>query len=236
MDGRLPRAGRLAWTVVTGFVVMSLVLGLAVLPAAVFWAWHLAWDLSPAWLRIVVVSMSFVPAYLIFAISLMALSALATRLLRWRTPEDAELAIRDLEWPLLRWVRYLVMIHVARLFAGMILRSTPMWTWYHRWNGARVGRGVWINSISLMDHNLLEFGDRVVIGSDAHVSGHMVEGGVVKTGRIRLGNDVTVGVNAVVGIGVEVGEGAQIGALTIVPKGRRIEAGTVWTGRSAPNP
>lgn len=236
MDGRLSRTGRVAWTVVTGFFVESLVLGLSVLPAAIFWTWHLEWNLSPAWLRIVVASMSFVPAYLIFAVALMALSALSTRLLGWRTPADVELRVRDLEWPLLDWVRYLVSTHVVRLFAGMILRSTPMWTWYHRWNGARIGRGVWINSISLMDHNLLEFGDRVVIGSDAHVSGHMVEGGVVKTGRIRLGDDVTVGVNAVVGIGVEVGEGAQIGALTIVPKGRRVEAGSVWRGRTTPNP
>lgn len=220
----------------TGLVVESLVLGFAVLPAVLFWAWNLQWDLSPAWLRILVLSMTFVPAYLIFAITLMALSALSTRVLGWRTPEDAELEVRDLEWPLLDWVRYLVSTHVVRLFAGMILRSTPMWTWYHRWNGARIGRGVWINSISLMDHNLLEFGDRVVIGSDAHVSGHMVERGTVKTGRIRLGDDVTVGVNAVLGIGVEVGPGAQIGALTMVPKGRRVEAGSLWKGREPPNP
>jgi len=124
----------------------------------------------------------------------------------------------------------------VRLFAGMVLRSTPLWTSYHRWNGARIGRGVWINSISLMDHNLLEFGDRVVVGSDAHIAGHTVERGVVRTGRVRLGSGVTVGVNAVIGIDVDIGDDAQIGALTMVPKHRRIEPGTVWTGRHRCNP
>jgi len=212
-------------------MVESVVLALSILPAAVFWEWHFRWDVSPWWLRVVALSISFVPAYLIFAVALMGFSAASTRLLGWRTPENTELTIDEAEGPLLDWVRYVVSIHVVRLFAGMALRSTPLWTWYHRWNGARIGRGVWINSISLMDHNLLEFGDRVVVGSDAHIAGHMVERGVVKTGRVRLGSGVTVGVNAVIGIDVEIGDDAQIGALTMVPKHRRIASGEVWIDR-----
>ena len=50
-----------------------------------------------------------------------------------------------------------------------------------------IGSGVYINSLSISDHNMLEFGDGVVIGESVHLSGHTVEGGVVKTGRVRLG-------------------------------------------------
>ena len=56
-----------------------------------------------------------------------------------------------------------------------------------RWNGARIGRGVHINSLSISDHNMLEFGDGVVIGENVHLSGHTVEGGMVKTGTGEVG-------------------------------------------------
>jgi hypothetical protein len=39
------------------------------------------------------------------------------------------------------------------------------------------------------DYNLIECGDDVVIGGAVHLSGHTVEAGVVKTARIRLGNE-----------------------------------------------
>ena len=67
-------------------------------------------------------------------------------------------------------------------------------------------------------------GDGVVIGESVHLSGHTVEGGVVKTGRVRLGRGVTVGLGSMVGIGVEAGERCQIGALSVVPKDTKLDA------------
>lgn len=219
---------------ISAFAVESALFGLAALPAVLFWEWHLHWSLPESllgrWTRIVLLSMSFVPAYLLFALFLMVLSAGAMRLLRWRTPARAELHIPDFAWPLLDWGRYLVSTHLVRIFAGTVLRATPLWTWYHRLNGARVGRGVFINSISLMDHNLLDLGDHVVIGSDVHLSGHVVEDGVVTTAPVRLGAGVTIGTASVIGIGVTIGAGTQVGALSVVPKHRTLEAGAIYGG------
>jgi acetyltransferase-like isoleucine patch superfamily enzyme len=99
-----------------------------------------------------------------------------------------------------------------------------------RLNGARLGRGVFVNSLAVTDHNLLEFGENTVIGGGVHLSGHTVENGIVKTASVRLGRDVTVGVGAVVEIGVEAGAGCQIGALALVPKFSKLEAGGVYVG------
>lgn len=228
--GKLRRRLRVLWAVASLFVVVSVVLGLAVLPAAAFWSWHLRWTAVPAWARVVLLAMAFVPAYLLFALGLMVYAAAATRLLGWRTRPGLATRIADFEWPLLDWGRYLVTIHVVRLLAGAVFRSTPLWTLYVRLNGARIGRGVWINSLALMDHDLLEIGDGSVIGSDAHVSGHVVEGGILKTAAVRIGRGVTIGVGSVVQIGVEIGDGAQVGALSVVPKGTRLEAGGVYAG------
>lgn len=225
--------GRVAWTLISVFFVETLVFGLSVLPAFLFWSTLATWVIPPEprpLLEPTLVAMTLVPAYLVFALAFVALSAGSTRLLGWRTAPEGEWRIRDLEWPLLTWVRYMISTHIVRVLVGTIVRSSPLWTWYLKWNGAKIGAGVYINSLSISDHNLLEFGDRVVIGEGVHLSGHTVEGGYVKTGRVRLGPGVTVGLGSMVGIGVEAGEKCQIGALSVVPKHSRLDAHGIYAG------
>ncbi len=124
----------------------------------------------------------------------------------------------------------MVSTHVVRVLVGTFFRSSPLWTWYLTLNGAHIGRRVYINSLAISDHNLLEFGDDVVIGEGVHLSGHTVEGGIVKTGRVHLRRGVTVGLGSLVGIGVEAGERCQIGALSVVPKYTRLDAGAIYAG------
>jgi len=175
-------------------------------------------------------SLGIVPSYLLFALTLMLLSALATRLVGWRTLPDREMRIVDMEWPLLNWVRFMVSIHMVRFFAGSLFRGSPIWTAYLRLAGARLGRRVYVNSLGLSDYNLLDFGDDVVIGADVHISGHTVEGGIVKTGTVRLGHNVTIGVGSIVDIDVEVGSDCQIGALSLVRKHTKLEGRAVYAG------
>jgi acetyltransferase-like isoleucine patch superfamily enzyme len=96
--------------------------------------------------------------------------------------------------------------------------------------GARLGRRVYVNSLAVTDYNLLEFGDDVVVGDDAHLSGHTVEGGLVKTAPLRLGSRVTIGLGTVLEIGVEAGDGCQVGALSFVPKHSSLEADALYAG------
>ena len=226
----LDKLGRLAWAVCTALAVECLVLGLSVLPATLFWEWTFRWSLPAGWIRIVLLSMSLVPAYLLFVVGLMTLTAVALRLVGWRTAPNVELRIVDLEWPLLDWGRYAMATHVVRVFAGTLLRATPLWTFYLRLNGARLGRHVFVNSVTLSDHNLIECGDDVVIGAGVYLSGHTVERGVVKTAPVRLGAGVTIGVGSVIGIGVEIGARTQVGALSVVPKHRTLEPDAVYGG------
>ncbi len=224
------RTVRVAWAVASFFVVQSVVFGLAVLPAALFWQWHLHWRTPDAWIRIVMLAMAVIPAYLVFAVTLMALSAAAMRLLGWRTPRDAELRIADVDRPLLDWARYMVATQVIRVLVGSPLRASPLWTLYLRLNGARIGRGVYVNTVSIADHNLIEIGDRTVVGAGVHMSGHTVEAGVVRTAHLTIGRDVTLGVDAVIGLGAQIGDRCQVGALSFVPKFARLDAGKTYVG------
>jgi acetyltransferase-like isoleucine patch superfamily enzyme len=227
---RLGKIGRVAWALLTIAVTETVVFGLSALPAALFWQWQFHWPIRDNALRIILLAMSLVPAYLVFAVALMTLSALSARLFGWRTLTNTEMRIADLEWPLLRWARYGMSTHVVRVLVGTLLRATPLWTLYHRMNGARLGRRVYLNSYKLADHNLLEFDDDVVIGADVHLSGHVVESGIVKTAPVRLGRGVTIGVGSVIGIGVVVDHDTQVGALSVVPKRRHLESQALYGG------
>jgi acetyltransferase-like isoleucine patch superfamily enzyme len=221
---------RMAWTIITVLAVESLVFGLSVLPAALFWDVFFARDYPTRPIAIVVLSMAFIPTYLIFAFVLMVLSAVTTGVLGWRTPRDTAMRLADVDWRLCNWARYMASIHVVRLFAGAVFRATPLWALYLKLNGARLGRGVYVNSLAVNDHNLLEFDDHVVIGDGVHLSGHTVERGLVKTATVRLGRNVTIGLGSVVGIGVEAGPGCQVGALSLVPKYTKLEGNTTYVG------
>lgn len=220
---------RLAWTVVSIVVVQTIVCGIAMVPAVALWAWVASLPIS-IFTRLLLFSAIAIPSYVAFAVTLMIVSSIATWMTRTRTPPNVELRIADLSWPLMTWARYMVAIHVVRVFAGTLFRGSPFWTAYLRLNGARMGRGVYINTVHISDHNLLEFGDGVIIGSEVHVSGHTVEGGVVKTGRVRLGDQVTVGLGTTIEIDVVAGNHCQIGALSFVPKHSTLDDGAVYVG------
>lgn len=221
---------RIGWTVLTIFLIQGLVCGAALFPVAIIWRQVLAVTESSSVLRALALSMFAAPSYVLFALLLMLLSAISARALKWHTPANAQMRIADVDWPLLHWARSMVAIHIVRIFAGMLFRGSPIWTAYLRLAGARLGRRVYVNSLAVTDYNLLEFGDDVVIGDGVHLSGHTVEGGLVKTAALRIGNNVTLGLGSVIEIGVEVGDDCQIGALSFVPKHTRVAAGATYAG------
>lgn len=222
------RALRVGWAALSAFVVESGLIALAALPSFLLLEWLARSTAGPA--RPVVLLCALGLAYMLFAVWFMILSPLTMRVLGWRTPVDAWLRIAHLDWPVLDWARYLVSAHLVRLLVGGVLRATPLWTMYLRLNGARIGRGVYVNSLEVMDHNLLEFEDGVVIGAGAHLSGHTVEAGFLKTGAVHLGSNVTIGVGSVVGIDVTIGAGTQVGALSLVPKHTHLVERALYAG------
>ncbi len=221
---------RVGCTVVAIVIVEAAVCAAAALPVIAFWM--MLWTrITPDSMgRAAVFSVLLVPSYIAFALCLMVASALANRVTGARSPADATMRISDMSWPLMRWARYMVASHLVRVLAGGIFRGSPLWTTYLRLNGATLGKRVYVNSLFVSDHNLIECGDDVVIGSEVHMSGHTVEAGVVRTNHVRLGRDVTIGLGSVIDIGVTIGDGCQVGALSLVPKHTTLEAGGTYAG------
>jgi acetyltransferase-like isoleucine patch superfamily enzyme len=211
-------------------IAQTIICVLSILPAALLWRGGVASTSTGSMWDIVVASVLVMPAYIVFALCLMPVSAIIMRLLGARTPPDAELRISEMSWPLMKWVQYMSAAHIVRLVSGSMFRGSPLWTAYLRMNGARVGKRVFINTLSISDHNLLVLGDDVVIGADVHISGHTVEDGMLKTAGVRVGSRVTIGLGSAIDIDVNIGDGCQIGALTLVPKHTRLDADAVYVG------
>ncbi len=95
--------------------------------------------------------------------------------------------------------------------------------------GARLGK----NSFSagaILDPPLTRVGDNCIIGHDAALFSHAIEGNRLALLGIEIGNNVTIGATAVVMPGVTVGDGAIVSAGAVVTQGTVIGAGEIWGG------
>lgn len=94
----------------------------------------------------------------------------------------------------------------------------------------RLGKRVQINTAVIGDSNLIEIGDDTVIGGDVTLIAHAAERGQLVAERVRIGNNVTVGLMAVIMPGCEIGDGAVIAANAVLQKGTKVGPGEIWGG------
>jgi acetyltransferase-like isoleucine patch superfamily enzyme len=95
--------------------------------------------------------------------------------------------------------------------------------------GTKFGRNSYSAGV-ILDPPLTEMGDNCIIGHDAVLFSHAIEGKRLALARIRLGNNVTIGATAVIMSGVLIGDGAIVSAGAVVRKGASIGAGEIWGG------
>ncbi|ARO86993.1 transferase [Nitrosospira lacus] len=95
--------------------------------------------------------------------------------------------------------------------------------------GARMGANTYSVG-ALLDPPLTELGANCIIGHDAVLFCHAIEGRHFSLARIRAGNNVTIGATAVIMPGVNIGDGAIVSAGAVVLKNTRIGPNEVWGG------
>jgi hypothetical protein len=95
--------------------------------------------------------------------------------------------------------------------------------------GARLGENTYCAGV-ILDPPLTHVGSNSIIGHDAVLFSHAVEGDDLSLATIRIGNNVTVGAKAVIMPGVTVEDGAIVAVGSVVTKGTHIGAGELWAG------
>lgn len=95
--------------------------------------------------------------------------------------------------------------------------------------GTRMGPNTYSAGV-ILDPPLTEFGSNCIVGHDAVLFSHAIEGRHFALARIRVGDNVTIGATAVVMSGVNIGDGAIVSAGSVVLKDTSIGPGEIWGG------
>lgn len=95
--------------------------------------------------------------------------------------------------------------------------------------GCRMGADSY-SSGCILDPPLTVMGRNCIVGHNAVLFSHAIEGDRLSHAVIRLGDRVTVGANTVIMSGVVVGDGAIVAAGSVVLKNTRIGSDELWGG------
>lgn len=98
--------------------------------------------------------------------------------------------------------------------------------------GARLGKNTYCAGV-MLDPSLVRIGENSIVGFDAVICPHAVEGKRVSFARITIGNNVTIGMRSIIMAGVSIGDGAIVAAGALVTKNTKIGQREVWGGSPA---
>jgi len=114
-----------------------------------------------------------------------------------------------------------------------LLAGTPWMPLYLRALGARIGRDVMIDTITLGTPELLTVEDGVSIGTFVNIENARVENGELAIGPVHLKKDSVVDSYSVLEENTELGEHARLAGQSALAAGRKIPAGEIWDGAPA---
>lgn len=113
------------------------------------------------------------------------------------------------------------------------LRGTPFLPWALRLLGAKIGRGVWLNSTDLTEFDCVHIGDYAELNAHCGPQTHLFEDRVMRVGVVTIGKGATLGVRAIVLYDATVGDFCRLGPLTLVAKGEQLPPSSAWEGSPA---
>lgn len=127
--------------------------------------------------------------------------------------------------------------HVHELFYLLLFNSVirsallpiPMSRMLYRALGARIGPNTYSPGI-IYDACFVELGSDCVIGEQALLVPHVIEGKRLAVHPIRIGSRVTIGARATLLAGVFIEDEAIVATGSVVTKGTRIGTREVWGG------
>lgn len=135
-------------------------------------------------------------------------------------------------WGFYYWRCWFV-ARVLGMAGNSSMRGTPWINFYLRCLGAKVAKDAHLDTTFFGVPDLLTIGAGAVVGHDASLLGHTVEGGEFILGRIAVGAGANIGSKCLLSPDTSVGERAELADGTLLIPGRTVPAGEVWEGSPA---
>ena len=95
--------------------------------------------------------------------------------------------------------------------------------------GAKLGDNTY-SAGTILDPPLTRIGANSIVGHDAVLFSHAVEGEELSLAAIEIGNNVTIGAKAVIMPGVRIDDDAVVAVSSVVRKGTHVRSGERWGG------
>ena len=210
------------------YLMGSLFFGLALIPglAVIANVWERTLN-QPFAARLFFLGTSISLGYLLFGFTLILLVGSFRTLLNLRLREGNYplFSLEAMKWALISSL-YLM---INFTFIDFIL-LTPFANLLFRMLGAKLGKNVQFNSKFVFDATLLEIGDDTVIGGGAIIIGHIVERGILRLKKVKIGKNVTIGSHSTIMPGCEIGDRAIIGASAVLLKNTKVGEREIWFG------
>ncbi len=113
------------------------------------------------------------------------------------------------------------------------LRGTPLLPWALWLLGARIGRGVYMDTTDVTEFDCVRIGDEAELNGWCGPQTHLFEDRVMKIGCVEIGAQTSIGESSTVLYDTRVGDRVLLGPLTLVAKGERLPPDTCWEGSPA---
>ena len=110
------------------------------------------------------------------------------------------------------------------------LMGTPLFNWYLRLMGCKIGKHVFLETGLLSEFDLVDIGDYVALNLGVVVQNHLFEDRIMKSSYLRIGDECSVGNMSVVLYDTEMQRGSSIGPLSLLMKGETLPPFTRWLG------
>jgi non-ribosomal peptide synthetase-like protein len=143
--------------------------------------------------------------------------------------------IKEGEHPLwgMYYFRYWLVNNILRLVPSQFMNGTPIYPIYLRMLGTKVAADAQISSVTIGAHDLLEIGSDVSISSQVVLNNVIVENGLLKIKKIKLGNHAYIGSSAVISGGSTIEDWGELQDLSHLQSGKTIKQYEVWKGSPA---
>jgi len=108
--------------------------------------------------------------------------------------------------------------------------GTPLMSVYLRAMGARIGRDVWFETMSVSEFDLVEIADHSTINRGAVLETHLFHDRLMRLGPAKLGRGATLGPHSAVFPDTVLGDHCCVGARSFVMRGEQLPSQTRWQG------
>ena len=108
--------------------------------------------------------------------------------------------------------------------------GTPVLNLWLRTLGAKIGRGVWLETYWLPEADLVELGDGACVNRGCVLQTHLFHDRVMSMHSVTFGRGATLGPHSIVLPAASIGPDATVGPVSLVMRGETVPDGTRWAG------